>query len=310
MKSSKLALFSAITLLFFTTHSHALVLDHAAIDKKAEEIERKVKRDRYIVYGLTGLSFAYQLSVLYHELSKVGATSGANLADTSGAAAIVPAKPINKDFFVVRHLKNMGNSFISAGEYLLCTQSGWIATMQLFLGVGSTQFISKMCENLRHPDTLRWYTRSYAPYQVTIKLMKEQLTTLQDPSVTQEQADISLKLLDLLYDRLVRQAESISAYMTYKTKHFDDEEKIVAQRAKEITLKTHERFLASIAAKMYSHPAVKFEDRDDTFASLIDYAALNTLLDEYKAILRTHSVHFAMIEGETYYDRSVVKGIE
>lgn len=303
MKTSRLSLFSAIVL-FFSANSYAMLLDRDAIEQKAVAIERKMTRDRYLTYGLTGLSLAYQFSVLYKEWSRVGGTT-----TTTGnpIQEVVAQESINKEFFIKRYIKNMLYSFKSAGEYLLCTQDGWIATSQLFMGVGSSYIISKLSEKLVHPDTLRWYINSYAPYHTTIKLMKEQLTTLQDPSVTEEQKITSIEILDLLYNRLRRQAESICAYMIYKIKRFDDEEKLIAQRAQEITMKVHAQFLGRIAAKMYVHPAVKSEDKDEHIISLIDYAAIDHLLDEYKSMLRTHCVHFAMIEGETNYDRSMVK---
>jgi hypothetical protein len=249
------------------------ILNQTNIDKKALIIEQKLKRDRFIMYGLTGLSVAhevYQWVPLLRDLFSKNSSSATEETKLS--------------FF---------ESIKAAAHYLFYTKEGWIAIMQSGVSVGGFFIICEMGKKFIHPNTLRWYINAHAPYDITIKMMQERLVELQDPSLSLEQLRINNEMLHLLYDRLVRQGESMCAFMAYKTKRLDDDEKIVAERSKVLMLKSHNDWLQCINVQLQS------DNRD--------YNVLSTLLDAYKNMIQAQADNFAFIEGETGQERRAIK---
>lgn len=276
MKYSKLFLFLT-TLIFVNTAFSSAILDQTTINKKSLEIEKKLKQDRYMMYALTTIAVAheiYQWVPLFKELMSLKPAAGKTKEDRLGFFASIKA----------------------GAQYLFCTKEGWASLIQSGVGIGGFIVISQMGEKYIHPDTLRWYINAHAPYQLTIKLMQEQLHILQDPSTDEEQRKVSNEMLQMLYNRLVRQAESMCAYMMYKIKQFDAAEKIVGERAKNAMLASHHNSLNRIVEQLNSAEC--------------DLQELELLVDEYQKIVAAQVNHFALVEGETQRDRSAVKRLE
>jgi len=244
------------------------VLDRAIIDKKALVIEQKLKRDRLIMYGLTSLSVAHEIYQWVPLLKDLFSNSS-------------PATEETKLSFL--------ESIKAAAQYLFLTKEGWVAIMQSGVSVGGFILISEMGKKFIHPNTLRWYINAHASYDVTIRMMQDRLVELQDPSLDQEQLRISNEMLRMLYDRLVRQGEAMCAFLAYKTKRLDDDEKIVAERAKVLMLRSHNHWLQCINTQLQS------SDRD--------YKTLNILLDAYKNAIQAQADNFGFIEGESGRER-------
>jgi hypothetical protein len=244
------------------------VLNQTAIDKKSLVIEQKLKRDRFIMYGLTSLSVAHEIYQWVPLLKDLFSNSS-------------PATEETKLSFL--------ESIKAAAQYLFCTKEGWIAIMQSGVSVGGFILISEMGKKFVHPNTLRWYINAHAPYDITIKMMQDRLMELQDESLREEQQRINNEMLHMLSDRLVRQGESMCAFMAYKTKRLDDDEKIVAERAKVLMLRSHNHWLQCINTQLQS------SDRD--------YKTLNILLDAYKNAIQAQADNFGFIEGETGRER-------
>lgn len=274
VKYSRLLLLP-VFLTFFNTDVHATVLKQASIDQKAEHIQAKMTRDRYLVYSLTALSASFQLSQILPELKKF---FGSSSSETTKS-------PDKKS--------SMLEGFKAGLRYMFYTQEGWASTIQLGVGIGSSLFISHLYEKLTHPDTLRWYIHNHAPYHATIKMMKKKLEQLQDPFIDEEQKETNKKFVILLYDRLVYQAQSICAYMTYKTGRLDDEEQMLGKRAQRNMIAVQNNWLDRISAQLSGNDC--------------DYTTLNDLLCAYETDISFHVTHFYMVEGEMLHDRSVVK---
>jgi hypothetical protein len=276
MKYPKLFLFLT-TLIFVNTTFPSVILDQATIDKKALEIEKKLKQDRYMMYALTTIAVAheiYQWVPLFKELVSLKPATSKTKEDKLGFFASIKA----------------------GAQYLFCTKDGWVSLIQSGCSIGGFVVISQMGEKYIHPDTLRWYANAHAPYQLTIKLMQEQLQVLQDQSIDQEQRRISNEMLHMLYDRLVSQAELMCAYMTYKIKQFDAAEKIVGERAKNALFASHNNWLNRIVEQL-------------NFVEC-DFKGMEVLLDTYQGVVAAQVNHFALVEGETQRERGAVKRLE
>ncbi len=260
VKYSKiLLLVIAISPLYNSAHE-LLSLQQSAINKKAVVIEKRMARDRYATYGLNTLRFAYYIYpwiVLFQK--------GVEFSKKDASEKIPMWQAIKASF-----------------NHLFWTQEGWTGIAQAGIGVAGSVIASRICDRFIHPDTLRWYVHSHAPYMMTISIMKKQ----------QESID-SKKFLHLLHNRLVRQAEAMCAYEIYKCKHLDDEEKEIAQRAVRTLFTVQQYWLHCIAAQLKSE--------------VIDYQELHTILGQYEAEIRLQLNHFAIIEGETLEDRHAVK---
>jgi hypothetical protein len=276
MKQSKLFLFLA-TLIFVNVSFCSVILEQTVIDKKALEIEKRLKQDRYIMYALTTIAVAheiYQWVPLLKELMSLKPATD-NVAE-------------NKLGFFA--------SIKAGAQYLFCTKDGWVSLIQSGCSIGGFIIISQMGEKFIHPDTLRWYINAHAPYQLTIKLMQEQLRILQNPLTDQEQRTVSNEILRMLYNRLASQAELMCAYVMYKIKQFDAAEKIVGERAKNALFASHDNWLNRIAEQLNS---VEYDFKD-----------LELLINEYQKVVAAQVNHFALVEGETQRERSAVKRLE
>lgn len=276
MKSPKLFFFAA-TLIFVNTAFSSVILDQTTIDKKSLEIEKKLKQDRYMMYALTTIAVAheiYQWVPLFKELMSLKPATASAKEDKLGFFASIKA----------------------GAQYLFCTKEGWASLIQSGFSIGGFVVISQMGEKFIHPDTLRWYINAHAPYQLTIKLMQEQLHILQDPAIDPEQRTVSNEMLQMLYNRLVSQAELMCAYMSYKIKQFDTAEKIVGERAKDALFASHNNWLNRIAEQLN--------------AIECDFKELELLINEYQKVVAAQVNHFALVEGETQRERSAVKRLE
>ena len=260
MKHSKiLFLFIAIFPLY-NSAQELLSLQQSEINKKAVVVEKRMTFDRYATYGLNVLRFAhyiYPWVALYEK--------GVDFSKRDASEKIPMLQAIKASF-----------------NHLLFTSEGWTCIAQAGVGVASSVVASRICDRFIHPDTLRWYIHSHAPYMLTINIMKKQ-----------QQTSESKEFLYLLYNRLVRQVEAICAYQMYKCKCLDDEEKEIGQRAMRTMFTVQQYWLCSIEKQLK--------------AEVIDYQELHTMLSDYEKAIRIQLNHFSIIEGETLEERYVVK---
>lgn len=296
MKSSRMSLFFVIIFFFTTIPLYPITLDQSFINKKSIEIEKKITQDRYIMYGLTTMAIMYGICQFMPVLS-TAISQQASISTDSPKVSDVEIKKENKQLLVGQILKSGMQSFTS-GTYnvfhnLFCTQESWLFMAQCAVGGLGANIITQISEQYIHPDTLRWYMHNHAPYASTIKLMKERIVELQDALLSEEQRKVSNKILLLLYERLVRQAHLISAYITYKIKYLDQAEKKMGKQIKQSMIKTHMQSLTAI------------EQQFDT--SEYDFAGLEKSLDDYAQAIATQVNHFALAESETKKDRVSVK---
>jgi len=283
-------------LVFFNT-IHTAVLDQMAIERKAVLIEKKMTQDRYFFYGLAATSIVYQVSLSFAQLKHACDTDSSETKTSSSSKA-------EEKLSIMQRLQALPQSFkesfkaCKAGlRHLVLTKEGWTttatATAQILVGVGSSIFISKLCEKFAHPDTLRWYIHTYAPHYLTIKMMKDHLSHLQGSSLDEKQVKMSNELLQLLYAQLVRQGLSICAYITYKTKHLDEEEKIIAERLKVLMLNSQNSWLERIGVQLAA------DNRD--------YQEITKLITAFEADIASQINHFSVVEGESMEDRIMIK---
>lgn len=251
------------------------------IDKKAVLIEKQLTRERYIMYCFTGLSIA-------HELAEWMNLFGGFLGQMFPGASDKGEKPDTP-----KEKMSKWQAFKQALSWLVHTKEGWVSMAQCGLSVGGYYMISKVGEALVHPDTLYWYINARAPYGRTITMMQEQLLALQDLSPDQTDMTEQNDFMWTLYNRLVRQGELICAYMAYKVKYLDDAEKAIGERAVNIMINSQKNWLERLAGHL------KADNQQ--------YEAIEKLLVAYRADISKQLNHFSVIEGETAYDRSVVK---
>ena len=296
MKYIKLSLFSI--LIFFTAHSYTITLDQSIIDQKACEIEKKLKQDRYIMYGLTTMTVAYGLYLWMPlltnlVLSKTASVEKPQEKDTSTKEEqkSVETRPLSLIF--KESLQSFAYGTRDFFYDIFCTKESWKSFIQFTIISSGTNIIAQISEQFIHPHTLRWYIHAHAPYHLTIKMMKDKIKDLHNTEIDQEQQCVSNKMLPLLCNRLVRQATLICAYLTYKIKYLDDAEKIIGERTKMSMLKVHHKWLNDIETELHS--------------SERDLVVIVNLLEKYEEALNAQVNHFAFIEGETKRERMAIK---
>ena len=272
MKNISLAI---VFLASFFCNTHAAI-NQASVDARVARVRTKMTRDRYGFYGLAALGIAYQVGVAYVGFKTIYDNRNASQAST-------PQEEKTTTFGEMK----------KALHALFCTQEGLIYNAQLMIGVGSAQFASTLCESLIHPDTLRWYVNNQAPYNQTIKLMVIHLEKLVTESFDDQARSKEHEILQLLYNRLARQAEMMCAYVAYKIHYLEDEEKKLAECFATTLITFHNHWLDSIQKQLS--------------AETHDYQALKNILGEYKEAIRLQMNYFAALEGETQQERSMVK---
>lgn len=275
------------------------LLTQKEINQQALIIEKKITRDRYIVYGLTALTIANELHqwaplinrLLFGPLAPVViAPQEAPQQNTQLSEKLSFLQSCKSH--VTSFCSNTAQSCKDGVHFLFCTKEGWAAMMQATVTLGSGIVVSNICNTFIHPDTLRWYVHAHAPYALTITMMKEQIDILHNASEAQQKVNTQ-QFLHILYDRLVRQSTLMCGYMVYKLKHLEDEEKEVGQRAVRILIAAQNCYLHSIAQQLH--------------AEVVNYQALEKILSKYEEDTNSQVNHFAIIEGETMDERYIVK---
>jgi hypothetical protein len=189
------------------------------------------------------------------------------------------------------------NDFGHNTKDLFTTPQGWltIGGWGFYYGscLAAVYVALHMPDHFIHPDTLRWYCHTYAPYESTTQLMKETIVTLQDQSLDAAAMRNNKQTLTDSLDRLVRYGESICAYMAYKTKQLDEYESPVAERAARGLFKFYNAWLMTISAQC---------NRDNP-----DYDEINRLITAYEMVMATQLKHFYAIEGETEAEKRAMK---
>jgi hypothetical protein len=274
MKFSKLLAISLTVASFFNPAQAESCLHKADIDKQSLLIETKIIRERYLVYGLTAITVAHEVYQWVPVLMKV-------LGKTPVGA------PQAED-------KTMFQAFKEGLKSFFYTKDGWVSVIHCGLSIGGFVLISKVGEKFVHPDTLHWYVNAYAPYTRTISMMQERLSMLQDPLLEQGSIIATDKeFLRTLYKRLIRQGRSICAYMAYKSRHLDGDDKVVARQAVISMFNAQNDWLSRIGAQL---------DADNQ-----NYLAINNLLIAYGTDIAFQLNHFSLVEGETTQDRVAVR---
>lgn len=304
MKYLKNFLFLTI-FIFLNLHSDSSILNQAFIDKKALEIEKKMKQDRYIMYGLTGMAIAYgvyQWMPVLITCASPKSTLPVTIENTTDAGE--KQKPIEK-LSMTQSLKKamhgVKDGTCEVFHDLFCTKESWLSFFQYTISLTGAGIINQVTEKFMHPDTLRWYIHNHAPYYMTVKMMKERIADLQDPLLDAEQYRVHDKMLSLLYNRLVRQAHFMCAYIDYKINYIEGAEKTIGKQVQQSIIKIHTQLLADIRQKLNFQ-----EDPDFNAAEMhdVNLFLLDQCLDKYHNALDAQINHFALTEGETKKERA------
>jgi len=299
MKYSKLLSLSLGLASFCMSANQLPLLKKDAIAKKAVAIQAHIARDRYIVYGITALSIAHELyqwaPLITRYLLNVPQAPLTTVATETLQKEKAPMIQACKAA-VTSLCHNTAQGFKEGFSFLFYTKDGWVSIANAGMSIGGYLMISKIGDTFIHPDTLHWYVHTYAPYELTIQLMKEASIKLQDPSISVSQKVYNIQLLEDSVGRLVRHGESICAYMAYKAQRLDDEEKAIAKRAVRCMIKTQNDWLQSISVQLS--------------ADSKNYEVLDKLLLGYESAIASQLNHFSVVEGETRAERRAVKIIE
>ncbi|HLJ31319.1 MAG TPA: hypothetical protein VKU36_02680 [Candidatus Babeliales bacterium] len=268
-----------------------LPLQQLRVSKKAIEIEGMMKRDTYLTYTFTALSVAqtvYPLITLSLQQKEVKAKE-AKKENNEKAPDIPLWQSVCQGMIYLA--KTPVYLIKDTLTHLFFTQEGWKSLALASVSLAGNQVISRVCDKFIHPNTLRWYAHSHAQYDVTITLIKERLTLLQNPVLEEQQREFEQKFLSLLSKRLVHQSEALCAYMMYKSKHLSDEEKEIAQRAVRTFFTVQNYWLPRIVQQVHNN----------------NYQECATTMIAYEDDMRCHINHFSIIEGETLEERRFVK---
>jgi len=238
-------------------------MQQAEIDKHAGIIEAKITRERYMMYGFTAFSVVQELYRWTPFFMGLWGKSFVNQVKED-------KKPL---------LQSCKEGF----EWIFYTKQGWISIIQSGVSIGEFIIISKMSEKLFHPNTLRWYIKTHAPYMRTIGLMQEHVSALQDTALEQSVIASHKEFLSELYDCLVHHSTLMCGYMTYKVKSFENEEQIIGKRAVQCIINDQNNWLMRIGSQLK--------------VDVPNYPEIEKLLLGYKMDVASYINHFSLIEG-------------
>lgn len=257
----------------FWSDVQSITFNNDIIEKKSRSIENAIIRDRCIMYSFTAISCAHEAYQWYPLL--------ASFIHTSPPVVIAPQEKLS-------FIESLKSSVVD----LFCTKEGMKSLIQTLFAAGGFLVISSMAEKFLHPDTLRWYIHAHAPYHITIKLMREQIIdtdSIADENVYQLRRD----MVDALFERLIRQAELVCSYITYKNRCLDSANCLIGKRCLESIVKVHLYWLSRIERLLQ--------------VNTVDIVLLQELLDGYEKALQVQVDHFALVEGETKHEKKSVE---
>jgi len=299
---------SMIILSFIAAQNHAtsnkMLIDDVVI-AKSRAIETMITRHNYMVNALAVMGYAHNLALLmpgimgglkyffndeeaaldgesYHPLVK----KAINQFDIL-AKKFVPYTPVEKKTLaenVVQGMKNIGNDAYN----LFFTSGGWltIGKKGLTLGgyLGGFFILQRIAEQVQHPDTLRWYISTKAPYMQTTEMIKTLAKKLSTPVEDEKKRQFYHDSLVSACYQLVKYGEDICAYTLYKSMQLEDAEKESAERIS--------RYI--------------FNYNNDVFASLFnevdkkecDYGVITHIIINYEQEMKFQRNMFSVVEGE------------
>ena len=263
-----------------------------AVYKKAAVIERKATRNKYFLAGLTALGHAQNIYTFWPVIKSF--LSDDCLVQTAGplCEGCQVAQRAAKEFSFTKAFSN----FSYNTKQILTTSQGWLSIGEAafsYFGQLSAMFIMyKTVESLTHPDTLRWYVRTYTPYYGTITEMKKAIERLQSQSIDDKHVQYNEQLLSDSLDRLAHYGESICAYMIYKTKKLEVQDRPVTRRLAKYFYNYYNKWLSEVSE--YSKPGH------------LNYAEISRLIGEYENEIPSQLTYFAVVEHETKSDRRAV----
>jgi|GEM_PF-1574315 hypothetical protein len=272
------------------------LLNRAEINKKMVSIEKKIVRDTRIMFGLKALAHAQEIYIFWSLVAPLFTdNTSAQFLPLCIECKARPKAPIEEIPFV-KALWSGLTTFGNNTKNLFTTRQGWwtIGGWGAYYGtcLAALYVTLRMPDSFIHPDTLRWYVQTYAPYEATMHVMKDAIINLQDQSLDAIQISYNKQLLHDSLDRLARYGESICAYMAYKFKQLDEYEQPIAQRAARNLFTYNNAWLKTVSAQC---------ELDNP-----DYDAMNKLIVGYELAMAAQLKHFYAIEGETKAERRVV----
>lgn len=301
--------------------SPLICMRQQVINKKASEIEAKIKRDYYIRMGLIGVVVARMGYLAWDRClrSYVFPTPEELLKKVLAEKALKELAQAQKELKQLEIVKEQQASENITQEQVLnpklpkITWHEWAQhnltkeqigtalknkTIALSRFIAATGFQTGMglvmqgvYSRLNYPNTLRWYVCTQVSYVRVIENIKETMLLLQDTSLDVEHITQNRQLLQDLCYLLVLDGEKIAGYMTYKTKQLDVERKMLAERAVYHFITFYNSSLKRI------HELVGVET---------NYNALISEIDAFAQELKRYLRHFAVVEGETDEERYVV----
>ena len=234
------------------------VFDHSVIEQKSHIIESQMKKDRYCMYALNVCGLVREM---YRWLPLIK-----NILDIRNAV------PNGEEKHTIKE------AFKSSLSYLFYTKEGWndiIGSLSSMMGM---VIVTRLTEQLSHPDTLRWYTYNHALIPQTLSLMQKEVIKLHNAILSAEQVQALLDRLNILYDQLIEQEKLFLGYMVYKNRYLDPENKKLVGRLIQDIERKHSAWLADIKIALSS--------------SDNDYAELDSLIKAYREDIQSDIYHY------------------
>ena len=265
------------------------LLQQVDVNKKIVEIEKRVIRDKRAVLAVNLLEQFSNITLFVSYMTPLFSDPLPSVASSCEACKEKAKAPVEEDTSTKGFLSGL-TSFGHNTKNLLTSSQYW-KTIGLFcLSQSISNFIvSRIADDIVHPDTLRWYVSAHAPYKATTSIMREVIIQLHEESLEVPHKAHNKQILHDSLNRLARYGESMCAYMTYKTKQLEEYEKPVAHRATCYLFKYCNDWLAEISVLCESNEP--------------DYDQIKQLITTYEAEIAAQLRHFYAIEGETKIEK-------
>lgn len=268
-------------LLSFGFLSQGAPITDAIIDVKASKIKRMISIHQYISTGLSVMGYLQQVQYVVEGIqyfindeqsqTKIVCAcqnSIPNSGDDAGLPTISSA--LSNLFFTTAGLKHIAKK----GGYMLLNLGGLFICLHQF-------------NKVNHPDTLRWYVKSKAPYQKVVVCLKKTADSLHKNDLSDDKVSYYKKQLLVFLRQLIGYGQDVCGYMKYKSDLLD--EAAQAEGAKNCLsyLKTYQNRCFKALYEL------SFCLQDDQ-----SYASFCEQLEDYIKELAHQKDVFAVLEGE------------
>jgi hypothetical protein len=261
-----------------TIYSYNTQISLNAVERQSKKIKLMITRNQYIVNGLALVGIMQQVTMF------------ASMIFSPDVAPAVARS--EKEHTGGTGVKSWALSLCSSTYSLLTTKQGWLAIAQQgwsLTGYFATCFIlNNIAHKLEHPNTLRWYNATHAPYMRITSMIKQYIDKMADRQEDVKALRHYTESLRIACYQLVFYGESICAYMAYKSTLLDGPQQELAEKNIRYCIEYQNDIFRQI---------FNFFDRQPA-----SYEQLTHLITEYEIEMKEQCAYFSAIERESKVD--------